>query len=73
MSESILPQMVGYNTISDIWRTFNKVFAIQCKAKIMQYKLQIQSLKKSGLTMRDDLLKMKTYYDIIAPKMLPSF
>ena len=63
MSESILPQMVGCNIATDIWRTLNKVFAIRCKAKIMQYKLQIQSLKKSSLTMREYLLKMKMYYD----------
>ncbi|KAJ9676710.1 hypothetical protein PVL29_021968 [Vitis rotundifolia] len=36
MSESILPQMVGCSIVDDIWRTLNKVFAIRCKAKIMQ-------------------------------------
>ncbi|KAJ9679159.1 hypothetical protein PVL29_021170 [Vitis rotundifolia] len=39
MSESILPQMVGCSTANDIWRTLDKVFAIRCKTKIMQYKL----------------------------------
>ena len=39
MSKSILPQMVGCNIANDIWRTLDKVFAIRCKAKIMQYKL----------------------------------
>ena len=55
--------MVGCNIDTDIWRTLNKVFAIQCKAKIMRYKLHIQSLKKLSLIMREYLLKMKMYYD----------
>ncbi|PON92317.1 hypothetical protein TorRG33x02_119460, partial [Trema orientale] len=66
ITESILAQMVDCNNAAEVWGALERIFSSQSKAKIMQYKLWIQSLKKGGLSMREYLVKMKTYANILA-------
>ena len=66
MSETVLVNMVGFETSSEIWDSLEKSFASQSPARIMQYKLQLQTLKKGSLTMREYLTKMKSYADVLA-------
>ncbi|PON41419.1 hypothetical protein TorRG33x02_338080 [Trema orientale] len=66
MVDTIQAQTVGYHTASDVWQAVGTIFGSQSKAKIMQYKLQLQTLKKGGMSMREYLLKMKSAADVLA-------
>ena len=66
ISEDLLVNMVGLNSSQEIWSTPERNFASQSKAKIMQYKLQLQTLKKGNLTMREYLTKMKNCTDLLS-------
>ncbi|KAK6148911.1 hypothetical protein DH2020_016436 [Rehmannia glutinosa] len=66
LSESILILTVGLSTSREIWSTLENNFAAQSQAKIMQYKIMLQSLKKNGLSMREYLSKMKACCDVLA-------
>ncbi|KZV24461.1 hypothetical protein F511_20720 [Dorcoceras hygrometricum] len=62
MSESAQSQMIGCHTSSQLW---TQLFATRSKARVMQYKLKLQTLKKEGLSMKDYLGKMKGYIDVL--------
>ncbi|KZV26181.1 hypothetical protein F511_06348 [Dorcoceras hygrometricum] len=66
MSESAQSQMIGCQTSSQLWTRVTQLFATRSKARVMQYKLQLQTLKKGNLSMKDYLGKMKGYIDILA-------
>ena len=66
MSESVLVNMVGFETANEIWNSLEKSVASQYRARIMQYKLQLQTLKKGTLTIREYLTRMKSYTDVFA-------
>ncbi|XP_073025083.1 uncharacterized protein [Primulina eburnea] len=51
--------MVGCHTSAQIWKRISTLFATRSKARTMQYKLQLQTLKKGNLSMKDYLSKMK--------------
>lgn len=57
--------MVGSNTAIDIWKIVARLFTSRTKAEVMQRKLQLQTQKKGGLSMREYLLKMNTYADVL--------
>lgn len=58
-------QIVGLENSRDIWDALELSFASQTKAKIMQYKLQLQTLKKGNLSMREYLNQIKYCCDIL--------
>ncbi|EXB99134.1 hypothetical protein L484_007042 [Morus notabilis] len=58
--------MVGNDSASELWNSLTLTFTTQSKAKIMQYKLQIQTLKKCTMSMHEYLTKMKAYCDVLA-------
>ena len=58
--------MVGNDTSSEIWDTLARLFSFQSQAKIMQYKLQLQSFKKGAMNMKEYLTKIKAHYDTLA-------
>lgn len=60
LSEGILVMMLGLNSSYEIWQTLETNFASQSKARLMQYKLQLQTLKKGGQTMREYLNMVKS-------------
>ncbi|KZV30865.1 hypothetical protein F511_37098 [Dorcoceras hygrometricum] len=64
MSETVQSQMIGFLTLAQFWTRVTRLFATISKARVMQYKLQLQTLKKGGLCMKDYLSKMKGYIDI---------
>ncbi|KAL5834483.1 hypothetical protein ACOSQ4_013980 [Xanthoceras sorbifolium] len=63
ISQDILPEFVSYLTASEAWKSVEELFASQSRANVMQLKLQLQTLKKNGLTMAEYLLKKKTVMD----------
>ncbi|KAL5554287.1 hypothetical protein UlMin_041688 [Ulmus minor] len=66
ITPSYLPQLVGCSSSHSIWTTIEQLFSSQCTAKVMFYKRQIQTLKKDSLSMRDFLMKMKGYFDMVS-------
>ncbi|KAK6143275.1 hypothetical protein DH2020_023623 [Rehmannia glutinosa] len=66
LSESILVTMVGLSSSVEIWSALETNFASQSQAKLMQYKLKLQTLKKGDLSMREYLNKVKNCCDVLA-------
>ncbi|CAA0833450.1 Unknown protein, partial [Striga hermonthica] len=66
LSEGILIQTVGLNTAREIWHFLETSFSSQTTAKLMQYKIQLQGLKKNNLTMSQYLNQMKVCFDYLA-------
>ncbi|KAK6158699.1 hypothetical protein DH2020_006013 [Rehmannia glutinosa] len=66
LSESVLILVVGLDSSADIWRCLETNFSSQSKARMMQYKLQLQTLKKGTLSMREYLGKAKAACDALA-------
>lgn len=66
VSANLMPQLVGCKTAHEIWHTIEQTFSSQSAARIMQYKRQLQSLRKDSASMRDYLSKAKTICDQLA-------
>ncbi|KZV28357.1 hypothetical protein F511_11183 [Dorcoceras hygrometricum] len=66
MTEVVQAQMIGCVSSTQLWSRVTHLFAMRSKAKVMQYKLHIQTLKKGSLSMKDYLGKMKHYMDVLA-------
>ncbi|CAA0825355.1 Unknown protein [Striga hermonthica] len=59
LSSNILPLMVGHNTSMEIWTALEKNFSSQSLARVMQYKIEIQALKKGSLSMKEYMMKTR--------------
>lgn len=66
LSESVLVTMVGLNSSYDMWQSLELNFSSQSKARVMQYKIQLQNLKKGSTSMREYLNKVKACCDTLA-------
>lgn len=66
MQESIQAQMIGCTTSVQLWSRVTHLFATRSRARVMQYKMHLQTLKKGSLSMKDFLSKMKGYVDLLA-------
>ncbi|KAK6144515.1 hypothetical protein DH2020_021335 [Rehmannia glutinosa] len=66
LSENILITTVGLSSSKEIWESLETSFASQSRAKIMQFRLQLQTLKKWNPPMRDYLNKVKVCCDTLA-------
>lgn len=66
MTESIQGQMIGCLTSTQLWSRLTVLFSSQSKAKVLRYKLQLQTLKKDNLSMKDYLNKIKGLFDTLA-------
>ncbi|KAL5808167.1 hypothetical protein ACOSQ3_028858 [Xanthoceras sorbifolium] len=57
VSKELLPEFVGYSTACEVWTSIERLFSSHSRANVMQLKLQLQTLKKFGLSMSDYLMK----------------
>lgn len=60
MTVSVLAQVVGLTTSSAVWVTLEKKFASHCRARVMQLKQQLHSVKKGSQSVHDYLQQIKT-------------
>ena len=60
LSEAILAHVVGLKTSYDVWSTLEKMFSSQSKARIMQTRYQLATLKKGALSVADYFQKAQT-------------
>ncbi|KAH6760097.1 hypothetical protein C2S51_017046 [Perilla frutescens var. frutescens] len=65
MTNGILVGVTGLTTTKEIWDTLESNFTSQSRAKLMQLKYQLQTLKKGSMTMHEYLNKVKTYCDML--------
>ena len=65
LSEAALVLVVGLRSARDIWSALETNFASRSTAKVMQYRQQMQNLKKDSLTMSEYLSKMRSYFDLL--------
>lgn len=65
LAEGIMVNIVGLTTSSSIWKALETNFASQSRAKVMQYKLQLQTLRKNSLSMSEYLSKVKACCDLL--------
>ena len=65
LADSAMVIVVGLTTSTEIWSALETNIASQSKAKIMNYKLQLQTAKKDSLTMSEYLNKIKTLCDML--------
>ncbi|XP_047331239.1 uncharacterized protein LOC124934779 [Impatiens glandulifera] len=65
LSESILAQVVGESctTSKAFWSALERTFASQSQARLMQLRLQLQTVKKGLLPMAEYLQKIKSIID----------
>ncbi|KAK3225157.1 hypothetical protein Dsin_005019 [Dipteronia sinensis] len=61
--KELLPQLVGCIAA---WYTVERLFTSQSRASVMQFKLQLQTLKKSSSLMTEYLIKKKSILDALA-------
>jgi hypothetical protein len=59
LSEDILVHVFGLHTSCDVWLALEKMFASQSKARIMQSRFQLATLKKGSLSISDYFQKAK--------------
>ena len=65
LSENALTLVVGLRSARDIWKALETNLSSRSIAKVMQYRQQMQTLKKDGLTMTKYLGKIRTYFDLL--------
>ena len=53
LSENLLAHVFGLKTSREVWVTLEKMFASQSKARVLQNRLQLTSLKKGALSIAD--------------------
>ncbi|KAI9169634.1 hypothetical protein LWI28_015340 [Acer negundo] len=66
LTEGIHAQVIGCETAFAAWDYLEKIFTGLSRARIGQLRLQLQTTKKSGMSMNDYLVKIKRYIDKVA-------
>lgn len=65
ISESVLTLAVGLNTTSEIWKVLESNFSAQTAARKVQFRIELQYLKKRSMKRNDYIGKMKTCCDAL--------
>lgn len=63
LTESVMVLVVGLDSSREVWNALETNFSSHSKAKVMQHKLQLQTMKKDSLSMKDYLNKIKICCD----------
>lgn len=63
LSESVLAQCFGRTSLRSLWSTLEHLFASQSRARVMQLRFQLQTLKKGSLSMADYIQKCMSIAD----------
>lgn len=66
LSDNILVHVAGLLTSRDVWVTLEKMFASQSKARTMQTRLQLATLKKGSMSISDFFQKAQTLAQSLA-------
>uniref|UniRef100_A0A2N9ETF7 Reverse transcriptase Ty1/copia-type domain-containing protein n=1 Tax=Fagus sylvatica TaxID=28930 RepID=A0A2N9ETF7_FAGSY len=66
ISEPLIPTLVGRSSSRDVWLTLEKMFSSQSRARIMQTRYHLATLKKGNLSIPNYFQKAKSYADLLA-------
>ncbi|KAL6314221.1 hypothetical protein AAG906_011972 [Vitis piasezkii] len=66
LTPEIMGQIIGYQTSHEAWFALEKIFSASSKARVMQLRLEFQTMKKRSLSMMDYILKLKNLVDNLA-------
>uniref|UniRef100_A0A2N9GEP2 Reverse transcriptase Ty1/copia-type domain-containing protein n=1 Tax=Fagus sylvatica TaxID=28930 RepID=A0A2N9GEP2_FAGSY len=66
ISESLVPSLVGRSSSHDVWLTLEKMFSSQSRARVMQTRYHLATLKKGNMSIPDYFQKEKSYADLLA-------
>uniref|UniRef100_A0A2N9F1U5 Reverse transcriptase Ty1/copia-type domain-containing protein n=1 Tax=Fagus sylvatica TaxID=28930 RepID=A0A2N9F1U5_FAGSY len=66
ISESLVPSLVGRSSSRDVWLTLEKMFSSQSRARVMQTRYHLATLKKGNMSIPDYFQKAKSYADLLA-------
>ncbi|KAL5554176.1 hypothetical protein UlMin_041577 [Ulmus minor] len=62
-TDTIMAQIIGHSTSYSAWQALEKIFSSSSRARIMQLRLELQTLKKGSMSMMDYLMKLKGFSD----------
>ena len=65
VEETLMAQIIGHTTSHSAWLTL-EIFSSLSRARIMQLRLELQTLKKGSMYMMDFLMKLKSISDSLA-------
>lgn len=65
MTDGVLSRVVNCDSFSQIWNTLDVYFAKQVRAKVWQYKDQLQNIHKISLSINEFLLKVRSLVDML--------
>ena len=66
ISEGTLGLVITLDSSYAVWKTLEKKFGVQSKAKVLQIKYEINTLKKESMNVEDYCMKMKALADKLA-------
>uniref|UniRef100_A0A2N9F1H2 Reverse transcriptase Ty1/copia-type domain-containing protein n=1 Tax=Fagus sylvatica TaxID=28930 RepID=A0A2N9F1H2_FAGSY len=66
ISESLVSTLVGLSSSLEVWITLEKKFSSQSRARVMQNRYHLATLKKGNSTISEYFHKAKTYSDLLA-------
>ncbi|KAL5546106.1 hypothetical protein UlMin_005793 [Ulmus minor] len=58
-----MAQIIGHSTSHSAWQALEKIFSSSSRARIMQLRLELQTLKKGSMSIMDYLMKSKGFSD----------
>lgn len=63
VTESVRSKIMGLNTSKDVWTALEKHFSSRSRARFLQLRLQLQTIKKGTLSITEYLQKVKVIID----------
>ena len=66
LSPELMSQIVGMTTTASAWAALQTFYSSSSNARILQLRLQLQTIKKGGMLMMDYTLKVKNLADQLA-------
>ncbi|KAL5543673.1 hypothetical protein UlMin_007457 [Ulmus minor] len=63
LTPEIMAQIIGHSTSHSAWIALEKIFASSSRARVMQLRLELQTMKKGSMSMIDYLIKIKGIAD----------
>ncbi|KAL6344904.1 hypothetical protein AAG906_006662 [Vitis piasezkii] len=71
ISEAMYGHVVNCQTSAEVWSVLEKLFVSDSKARTLQLRFMLQSLKKGALSINDYVLKMRNIADMLSASGKP--
>ncbi|KAL5577971.1 hypothetical protein UlMin_019670 [Ulmus minor] len=66
LTPSIMAQIIGHTSSHSVWVALEKIFSSSFRARIMQLRLELQTIKKGSMSMIDYIMKIEGVVDNLA-------